>query len=101
MGRRLNRFNLWLRRQSHLSVLLVAGAVIALLFLNEETSMTRSRELDREIAALKAGIQTARDSAEYYRQMRLSLRTRTEDLEKVARENYGMQRPTEDVYLVE
>lgn len=100
MGRRYSRFNLWLRRQSHLSVLLVAGAVIALLFLNEETSITRSRELDKEIASLKAGIAAAKDSAAYYKTARQRLQTHAEDLEKVARENYGMQRPTEDVYLV-
>ena len=75
MGRKLNRFNYWLRRQSHLSVLLVAGAVIVLLFTNEETSMSRSQELDREIAQLNAGIKTAKDSAEYYRTARLQLLT--------------------------
>lgn len=100
MGRKWNRFNLWLRRQSHISVLLVAGAVIALLFFNEETSLARSRELDKEIASLKANIAAANDSAEFYKASRLKLETEAEDLEKVAREQYGMQRPTEDVYLV-
>lgn len=100
MGRKLNRFNLWLRRQSHLSVLLVAGAVIVLLFSNEETSMARSQELDKEIAELMAGIEAAKDSADYYKSERQQLMTQAEDLEKVSRENYGMQRPTEDVYLL-
>lgn len=100
MGRRLNRISWWIRRQSYLSVLLVAGAVIVLLFSNEETSMTRSRELDKEITTLKGAIAAARDSAEYYKQARKRLETTTEDLERVARENYGMQRPTEDVYIV-
>lgn len=101
MGRRYSRFNLWLRRRSHLTVLLVAGAVIGLLFLNEETSITRSKELDGDLATLRAEIAAAKDSAEHYRTARQRLQTSAEDLEKVARENYGMQRPTEDVYLVE
>lgn len=100
MGRKLNRFNLWLRRQSHLSVLLVAGAVIVLLFSNEETSMARSQELDKDIAALKASITQANDSADYYKKARERLLNGTEDLEKVSRENYGMQRATEDVYII-
>ncbi|MCM1320001.1 MAG: septum formation initiator family protein [Muribaculaceae bacterium] len=101
MGRKLNRFSLWLRRQSHLSVIIVAGAFIVLLFSNEETSMARSQELDKEIASLEARIKQAEDSAAYYRHAREDLITGTEELEKVSRENYGMQRPTEDVYIVE
>ncbi|MCM1006192.1 MAG: hypothetical protein NC402_07855 [Prevotella sp.] len=100
MGRKLERFNLWLRRQSHLSVILVAGAVIVLLFTNEETSMARSQELDKNISGLMSQIQIANDSAEYYKNARQRLLTETEDLEKVARENYGMQRPTEDIYIL-
>lgn len=100
MGRKLNRFNFWLHRQSHLSVLLVAGAVIVLLFSNEETSMTRSQELDKEIAMLNSAITAAKDSAEYYKNKRAQLMTQQDELERVCRENYGMQRPTEDVYLL-
>lgn len=90
-----------MRRRSHLSVIIVAVAFIVLLFSNEETSMTRSQELDKEIASLNAAIKLANDSAEYYRQARQDLVTGVEELEKVSRENYGMQRPTEDVYIIE
>lgn len=101
MGRKLKRINLWLRRQSQLPVFLTGAAVVLLLFFNDETSITRSREYDNEITALNARIEQARDSAEYYRQERLKLETTTEDLERVAREVYHMQRPSEDVYIIE
>ena len=101
MGRKLNRLNLWVRRQSHLSVIIVAGAFILLLFSNEETSMARSQELDKEIASLQSRIKLADDSAAYYRTARRDLITGTEELEKVSREEYGMQRPTEDVFIIE
>lgn len=101
MGRKLARISLWFRRRSQLPVVLVAGVVIALLFLNDETSLTRSRALDKEIDALNAEIAQARDSAAYYEAAFRGLQTNAEDLERVARENYNMQRPTEDVYILE
>ncbi len=100
MGRKINRFSLWVRRQSHIAVVLVGGAVVLLLFFNEETSVTRSRQYDLEIATLNRQINIARDSAEYYRRAREALMTDAEDLEVVARENYNMQRPSEDVYIL-
>ncbi len=72
MGRKINRFSLWVRRQSHIAV----------------------------IATLNRQINIARDSAEYYRRAREALMTDAEDLEVVARENYNMQRPSEDVYIL-
>lgn len=101
MGRKLKRFNLFIRRRSYLSVFLVCGIVVLLLFFNDETSLTRSRAYDARIAELKEAIRVARDSAEYYRNARSALLTNTEELEQVARENYNMQRPSEDVYVLE
>ncbi|MBP3299263.1 MAG: septum formation initiator family protein [Muribaculaceae bacterium] len=100
MGRKINRFSYWLRRQSHFPVLLVGAGIVLLLFFNEETSVARTRQYDSEITELKAQIKVARDSAEFYRNARRTLMTDAEDLETVARENYNMQRPTEDVYIV-
>lgn len=101
MGRRLDRFKIWLRHRSYLAVIPVAVVVVAaLLFSNGETSMTRARELDRQIEALNRAIAVTKDSTAYYRRALENLKTGTDDLEKVARENYGMQRPTEDVYIV-
>ena len=97
----MNRFKVWLRRQSHIPVVLIGAAVILLLFFNDETSIARSRQYDEQITALNAEIQQCKDSAAYYRQATLDLRTDAEDLERVASESYNMQRPGEDVYIVQ
>ena len=101
MGRKLKRLNLFMRRQSHLPVFLVCAAVVLLLFFNDETSLTRSREYDARIAKLKREIKEATDSAAFYRESRHALLTNSEELEQVARESYNMQRPSEDVYVIE
>lgn len=90
-----------MRRKSHMPVLLIAGVVIMLLFFNDETSVTRTRQYDAEIARLKKEIKTARDSTEFYKRQRDALYTDNDDLETVARENYHMQRPTEDIFIIE
>lgn len=100
MGRKLKRINWWIRRRSHLPVILLGAGVVALLFFNEETSLDRAHELDAQIRTLKAGIKEANDSTRYYVDARRKLLTDTEDLEFVVREKYGLQRPTEDVYLI-
>lgn len=101
MGRKLKRMSLFLRRSSHLPVVLVCGGVVLLLFFNEETSLTRSRQYDEQIAALKREIRLEQDSVEYYRRARQALLTDSEELEQVARENYNMQRPGEDVFIIQ
>lgn len=101
MGRKLKRIHLFIRRKAHLSVFIVCGVVVLLLFFNDETSLTRSREYDARIAELQREIRIASDSTEFYRQAREALLTNTEELEQAARENYNMQRPTEDVYVIE
>lgn len=55
---------------------------------------------DREIAALKSSIKENLDSAAYYRQRREALEYGTHDLEHLAREQYHMQKPDEDVFLL-
>lgn len=100
MGRKWNRVNLWVRRQSHLPVVLICFGFVALLFVDDETSITRTRNYDAQIAQLHKDIKQAKDSAEFYRRARLDLQTNAEDLERVAREKYHMQRPTEDVYII-
>lgn len=100
MGRKLKRINLWVKRKVHLPLLLVAGLMVTLLFLNDDTSMSLNMKYDREIQELKSQIQDNRDSAIYYKQKREALLTESDELEHVAREQYNMQRPTEDVFLV-
>lgn len=100
MGRKIKIVNLWLRRKLNIPLLLVSGLVIILLFINEETSMKLNMEYAREINQLKEEIKLNRDSAIYYEEKYRSLLTGNEELEKVAREQYNMQRPSEDVYVI-
>ena len=49
---------------------------------------------------LKKEIKENKDSASYYRNRRLAIERGDEALEYIAREQYHMKRPTEDVFLL-
>ena len=100
MSKRTKRWNFWLRRRSHIGVLLVGGIVIALLFFNDDAIWRNNAEYEAEIQSLKQQIKASDDSAAYFRQQRERLLTGTEELEQLAREEYRMQKPTEDVYII-
>ena len=57
-------------------------------------------EYQEQIKALNEEIKTCNDSAEYYRVQRQQLLTGTEELEQLAREEYRMQKATEDVFII-
>lgn len=100
MGRKIKKMNFWVRRRSHLGVLLVGSVVILLLFFNDDASWRHNAEFEDRILLLEKQIRAANDSAAYYRARREQLLSGTEDLEQLAREEYHMQKPTEDVYLI-
>lgn len=100
MGRRLKKISFWLRRKSHLAVILIGALFILLLFLNEDASWQHNMEYQEQIKALNEQIKENNDSAEYYRDQRKRLLTGTEELEQLAREEYRMQKSTEDVYII-
>lgn len=96
----MKRLNFFVRRRSHIAVIAIGALVITLLFLNEDASWQHNMEYQEQIKALNEQIQVCRDSARYYREQRERLLTGTEELEQIAREQYHMQKPTEDVYIV-
>lgn len=100
MSNRIKKFSFWLRRRSHLAVLSIGTLVIVLLFLNEDASWQNNMEYQQKIKALNEEIKINRDSAEYYRCQRDKLLTGTEELEQIAREEYHMQKPTEDIFII-
>lgn len=73
--------------------------VMVLLF-NDDTSISLSMEYDRQINELTEEIAECRDSAAYYRRQREAVVHGTDDLERLAREKFHMQKPTEDVFLL-
>lgn len=100
MGRKIKRTSFWLKRRSHLPVILIGGMFVLILFLDEDTSMSQNMKYQGQINELKHEIKLNNDSAAYYRRKREAVLTGSERLEQLAREQYHMQRPTEDVYLI-
>lgn len=99
MGK-LKKLNFLLRRRSHIAVIAIGTLVITLLFVNEDASWRHDMEYQEQIKSLNEQIKICRDSAEYYRRQRNQLLTGVEELEQIAREEYRMQKATEDVYII-
>lgn len=89
-----------MRRRSSFVLIGIIAAMIGLLFFNDETSLTLNMEYQQEINNLRTEIKANRDSAEYYRRKREDILAGRNELEHLARERFHMQRPTEDVYVV-
>lgn len=100
MSKKIKKMNFWLRRRSHIALVLILGLVVLLLFFNEDTSYRLNMEYQEQINELQKEIKACRDSADYYRGRREALLTGTEELEHIAREEYHMQKSSEDVYLL-
>lgn len=100
MGKRLKKIALWVRRRSYVPVLIIGALVVLLLWLNEDTSVERNMEYQTRINELQREIKLNEDSAAYYRSRRHAIESGAADLEAVAREQFHMQRPTEDVYII-
>ncbi|MCH5214712.1 MAG: hypothetical protein J1E97_05915 [Muribaculaceae bacterium] len=91
----------WQRRKGILPFLVIATAIIVVLFLNEETSVRTNMKYEGRINELKEEIKSNQDSAQYYRVHRMAIENGESDLEQLAREQYHMQKPTEDVFVYE
>lgn len=73
---------------------------IGLLLLNDDASFTQSMIFEKEILRLRKEIKENKDSAAFYRERRLAIERGDDELEFLAREQYHMKRPTEDVFLL-
>ncbi|MBO5028755.1 MAG: hypothetical protein J6C59_03985 [Muribaculaceae bacterium] len=100
MGKRLKRLNLLVRRRSHLTLLIIVGVIVLLLFFNDDTSLALNLKYQNEINRLQNEIKLNRDSAALYREKRLSVLAGRDELERLARERFNMQKNTEDVYVI-
>lgn len=101
MGRKLKKANFWVRRRSAIPVMAIGSLCVLLLFFNEDVSMKLNLEYEQEITSLKQQIKENLDSADYYRARREALEHNAGDLERLAREQYHMQRKGEDVFLLQ
>lgn len=100
MGKRLKRLNLLVRRRSHLTLLIIVGVIVLLLFFNDDTSLALNLKYQNEINRLQNEIKLNLDSAALYREKRLSVLAGRDELERLARERFNMQKNTEDVYVI-
>lgn len=80
--------------------MLIGVFFVGLLLLNDDASFTQSMMYEKEIVRLKKEIKETKDSAAYYRERRIAIERGDDALEFIAREQYHMKRPTEDVFLL-
>ena len=95
----MEKKSFWKRRRGAIPFIVIATVVVVVLFLNEETSVKTNMEYEARINDLRKEIKHNRESAQYYKEHRLAIENGEGDLERLARERYHMQRPTEDVFV--
>lgn len=99
-NRKIKKANFWIRRRSHIPMVAIATLMVLLLVFNEDTSISLNMEYERQINELSMEIKECLDSAAFFRMQREALEHGTANLEHIAREQYHMQRPTEDVFII-
>ena len=90
--------NKWLKRYVRIPFILMTGFVIYMLFLNDNSLMV-GMTYDMQIRDLEAQIEECEDTLRYYQMLNERLDTDPVELERIVREHYHMQRPSEDVYV--
>ncbi|MDE6322858.1 MAG: prominin family protein [Paramuribaculum sp.] len=90
----------WCRRYISIS-LLVTVAILSYMLFFSDNSVSETYVYDRQIDSLKLAIRSISDSLRYYQDLERRLNTDPEEMEQVVRENYHMQRPDEDVFVVQ
>ena len=80
-------------------VLFIAFIVMMLFY--GENNYLQINEQKNEIDKVTAQIKALEDSAKYYERKTEELNTDKETLEKIAREQYGMKRTNEEVFITD
>lgn len=78
----------------------VVAFIVYLTFFTDNSVM-KKREYEKEIARLEAEIKSSCDTLEHYNRLNNSLSTDREEMERIVRERFHMQRQNEDVYIFE
>lgn len=74
--------------------------VIFIIFIDENSCIQRIR-YDAEINDLRRQIAAQNDTTDYYNRQIERLKTDRNTVEQIAREQYYMSKPNEDIYIVE
>lgn len=88
----------WLKRYLSLPTVAVLGFLVYVLFFNENSVM-RSIDYASTIRSLKEQIAQCEDTLTHYQRLNSRLDSSPEEIERIVREDYHMQRPSEDVYI--
>ncbi len=90
----------WFKRCANIPLLLIGALFVGILLLNDDASFSQSMQFEQEIIRLKKEIKECHDSAEYYRSRGVAIERGDDALEFLAREQYHMKRPSEDVFIL-
>ena len=90
----------WIPRWLNLPFVIFVAFILMLLFFGENNYM-RINSYKQQINDLKAEIKANQDSAKIYEAKVRELHTDRETLEKIAREQYGMKRTNEEVFITD
>ncbi|MDE6468030.1 MAG: septum formation initiator family protein [Muribaculaceae bacterium] len=88
----------WFRLFVRPVTLLCIAAMCYIAFSGDNT-VFKSIDYDRTIDSLRAQLEANRDTMLYYRDLNRRLASDPGLMEQVVREQYGMKRPGEDVYI--
>lgn len=91
----------WATRYITVPLVGMACFFIYVCFFNEDKSVMDRMKYEEQIKELNAEIAANLDSLNYYRELNNSLESNAEDIERIVREHYHMQRPNEDIYIFE
>ncbi len=90
----------WCKRYISFSLVATVGILTYLIFFTDN-SVAASYVQERKNDSLRMEIAMEEDSLAYYNHLNHQLSTDLGTLEQIVRERYHMQRPGEDVYIVE
>ena len=90
-----------LRRHKQLKYIIAVVIFLLIIGLFDENSLIKRASYDREIYNLKSEIKKYKDEYETSTQKLQELSDNPENLERIARENYLMKKPDEDIYVFE
>lgn len=98
MNPKLSSFISWIRRFVSPVTVICLLALCYISFAGENT-VFHSMEYDRTIDSLRTELEANRDTMMLYRDLNRRLASDYDLMEQVVREQYGMKRASEDVYI--
>lgn len=90
----------WLRRYAAIPTLVCVALAVYIIFFGEN-SINQRIAYQHSIDSLTECLRLQQDSLEYYRDLNRRITTDPELMEQVVREQYNMNRPHEDVFLID